>query len=143
MLDVCCYTGGFGISALVKGGAKEVTGVDLDEKAIALARITANSTRFAPPTSAPTPLATCGRCGSTTVGSASWSSTPREPHPGRLDIATGKQKYFDMNFLAMSIVEPGGFLVTCSCSGLLSPRNSSTSSVPRPARRDAQRKCWP
>ena len=42
MLDVCCYTGGFGLSALVRGGRREVTGVDLDEKAIALARENAN-----------------------------------------------------------------------------------------------------
>ena len=27
--------------------------------------------------------------------------------------------YFDLNVLAMKLVEPGGMLVTCSCSGLL------------------------
>ena len=37
VLDVCCYTGGFGLHALVQGQAREVTCVDLDEKAIALA----------------------------------------------------------------------------------------------------------
>ena len=41
--------------------------------------------------------------------------------PGRLDIADGKRKYFDMNFLALRVVEPGGLLLTCSCSGLLPP----------------------
>ena len=41
--------------------------------------------------------------------------------PGRLDISAGKRKYFDLNVLAMSLVEPGGLLLTCSCSGLLSP----------------------
>ncbi len=39
--------------------------------------------------------------------------------PGRLDIAAGKRKYFDLNVLAMRLVEPGGLLLTCSCSGLL------------------------
>ena len=39
--------------------------------------------------------------------------------PGRLDISAGKRKYFDLNVLAMSLVEPGGLLLTCSCSGLL------------------------
>ena len=41
--------------------------------------------------------------------------------PGRLDIAAGKRKYFDLNVLAMGLVEPGGLLLTCSCSGLLPP----------------------
>jgi 23S rRNA (cytosine1962-C5)-methyltransferase len=40
--------------------------------------------------------------------------------PSRLDIASGKRKYFDLNVLAMKLVEPGGLLLTCSCSGLLS-----------------------
>ncbi|MBV8265252.1 MAG: hypothetical protein JO252_02790 [Planctomycetaceae bacterium] len=41
--------------------------------------------------------------------------------PGRLDLSAGKRKYFDLNVLAMGLVEPGGLLLTCSCSGLLSP----------------------
>ncbi len=31
----------------------------------------------------------------------------------------GRKKYLDLNTLAMGIVEPGGLLLTCSCSGLL------------------------
>jgi 23S rRNA (cytosine1962-C5)-methyltransferase len=41
--------------------------------------------------------------------------------PGRLDISAGKRKYFDLNVLAMNLVEEGGVFLTCSCSGLLSP----------------------
>ena len=48
MLDVCCYTGGFGLYALVKGQASEVTCVDLDEKAIALAKENANANQVRP-----------------------------------------------------------------------------------------------
>jgi 23S rRNA (cytosine1962-C5)-methyltransferase len=39
--------------------------------------------------------------------------------PDRLEISAGKRKYFDLNVLAMKLIEPGGLLVTCSCSGLL------------------------
>ncbi len=39
--------------------------------------------------------------------------------PDRDEIAPGKRKYFDLNVMAMKLVEPGGVLVTCSCSGLL------------------------
>ena len=38
VLDLCCYTGGFAIQAKRLGNATEVTAVDLDEKAIAIAR---------------------------------------------------------------------------------------------------------
>ena len=38
VLDVCCYTGGFGICAAKLGQAAGVTGIDLDEQAVALAR---------------------------------------------------------------------------------------------------------
>jgi len=38
VLDLCCYTGGFGLAASVLGGAADVTGVDLDETAVAQAR---------------------------------------------------------------------------------------------------------
>jgi 23S rRNA (cytosine1962-C5)-methyltransferase len=39
--------------------------------------------------------------------------------PDREEIAAGKRKYFDLNVLAMKLVEPGGLLLSCSCSGLL------------------------
>jgi 23S rRNA (cytosine1962-C5)-methyltransferase len=32
----------------------------------------------------------------------------------------GRQKYEDLNQLAIALVRPGGLFVTCSCSGLLS-----------------------
>lgn len=121
MLDACCYTGGFGIHALVKGGAREVTGVDLDEKAIALARDNANLNQVRPT------LVHADAFGYMRQMAANGRSfgvvvlDPPKLIPGRLDIAPGKRKYFDLNVLAMNLVEPGGLLLTCSCSGLLSP----------------------
>ncbi|HXY35422.1 MAG TPA: class I SAM-dependent rRNA methyltransferase, partial [Planctomycetaceae bacterium] len=38
VLDLCCYTGGFALQAKKLGNAAEVTGVDLDEEPIRLAR---------------------------------------------------------------------------------------------------------
>ena len=43
VLDLCCYTGGFGLNALVRGLAREVVCVDLDEKAVDLARANGNA----------------------------------------------------------------------------------------------------
>ncbi|HEX8200644.1 MAG TPA: class I SAM-dependent rRNA methyltransferase [Isosphaeraceae bacterium] len=120
VLDACCYTGGFGISALVRGGARDVTGVDLDEKAIALARENANLNQVRPGLvhadafGYMRQMATNGRSFGVVV------LDPPKLIPGRLDIAAGKRKYFDLNVLALGLVEPGGLLLTCSCSGLLS-----------------------
>ena len=42
MLDLCCNSGGFAVYAKVKGSADEVTGIDIDETAVALAKQNAN-----------------------------------------------------------------------------------------------------
>ena len=42
VLDLCCYTGGFAVQAKRLGQAAEVTGVDLDEEPLELARENAN-----------------------------------------------------------------------------------------------------
>jgi 23S rRNA (cytosine1962-C5)-methyltransferase len=123
VLDVCCYTGGFGLHALVRGGASEVTGVDLDEKAIAQARDNANANQVRPSLTLVhadafgymRQMARNGRSYGVVV------LDPPKLIPGRLDVAVGKRKYFDLNVLAMNLVEPGGVLLTCSCSGLLPP----------------------
>jgi 23S rRNA (cytosine1962-C5)-methyltransferase len=121
VLDVCCYTGGFGIYALVKGQASEVTCVDLDEKAIALARENGNANQVRPSFVHADAFGYMRQMG---VNGRSYGVVVLDPPkliPGRLDISAGKRKYFDLNVLAMGLVETGGLLLTCSCSGLLSP----------------------
>ncbi len=120
VLDLCAYTGGFGLNALIRGGASQVTCVDLDEKAIAVARENANlnqvrlSLVHADAFSYARQMIANNRSFGVVV------LDPPKLIPGRLDISLGKRKYFDLNVLAMSLVEPGGLLLTCSCSGLLS-----------------------
>ncbi len=119
MLDVCCYTGGFGVHALFKGQAREVTCVDLDEKAIAIARDNANANQVRPTL---VHADAFGYMRQMVVNQKRYGVVVLDPPkliPGRLDISSGKRKYFDLNVLAMSLVEPGGILLTCSCSGLL------------------------
>ncbi len=120
VLDLCCYTGGFGIYALARGGATQVTCVDLDEKAIALARENANLNQVRPSLVHADAFGYMRQMG---VNGSRYDVVVLDPPkliPGRLDIAAGKRKYFDLNVLAMGLVEPGGLLLTCSCSGLLS-----------------------
>ena len=121
VLDVCCYTGGFGLYALVKGEARDVTCVDLDEKAVALARENANANQVRPSF---VHADAFGYMRQMNANGRTFGVVVLDPPkliPGRLDVATGKRKYFDLNVLAMGLVEPGGMLLTCSCSGLLPP----------------------
>jgi 23S rRNA (cytosine1962-C5)-methyltransferase len=120
VLDLCCYTGGFSLSAKVMGGAAEVTGVDLDEKAIEQAKQNANlnqcrinwvhtdTFKYA------RQMQQLGR---------KWGVVVLDPPKlifSRDDEEGGYKKYEDLNRLASTLVAPGGIFVTCSCSGQLS-----------------------
>ena len=110
MLDVCCYTGGFGLYALAKGEAAEVTCVDLDEKAIAVARENANANQVRPNFVHSDAFGYMRQMG---VNGKTFGVVVLDPPkliPGRLDISAGKRKYFDLNVLALNCVEPGGML---------------------------------
>ena len=119
VLDVCCYSGGFGIYSLVKGKAREVTCVDLDEKAIAMARDNANANQVKPSFVHADAFGYLRQMGQNGREYPVVVLDPPKLIPGRLDISMGKRKYFDLNVLALGVVEPGGILLTCSCSGLL------------------------
>ncbi|WZO99594.1 class I SAM-dependent rRNA methyltransferase [Isosphaeraceae bacterium EP7] len=121
VLDLCCYTGGFGISALAAGKAKDVTCVDLDERAIAMARDNANANNVKPTLVHADAFGYMRQMGMNQKQYGVVVLDPPKLIPGRLDISSGKRKYFDLNVLAMGLVEQGGLLLTCSCSGLLSP----------------------
>ena len=122
VLDLCCYTGGFSLNAKVLGGASEVTSVDLDEKAIAQAKRNANLNQARLHFVHADAFAYARQM---QQNKETWDvvilDTPkfiftRDEH-GNWE---GRQKYEDLNQLALSLVKPGGIFVTCSCSGLLS-----------------------
>ena len=120
VLDLCCYTGGFSISAKL-GGASEVTGVDLDEQAIEMAKRNANLNQariefvHADAFSWVRQMQKNGK---------TWDVVLCDPPKfveGRddIDVADGLKKYNDLNVLALQLTPPGSFFVTCSCSGLV------------------------
>jgi len=119
VLDLCSYTGGFSISAKVTGQAAEVTGVDLDEKVIAQARRNANLN------DARVQWVHCDAFSYARQMRADGKRfevvilDPPKLVFGREDDEEGLRRYEDLNILGISITEPGGFLVTCSCSGQL------------------------
>lgn len=121
VLDLCCYTGGFALSAKIGGGATEVTGVDLDEKAIEQARRNANINQariewvHCDAYSYARQMQKNGETSDVVI------LDPPKLILGRdiEDEAEGIRKYEDLNALGMAVLKPGGLLVTCSCSGLL------------------------
>ncbi len=119
VLDMCCYTGGFALAAKVLGQAQEVTGVDLDEKAIAQARRNANLNQT---------RVDWVHCDAFSFArqmqrnGTRWPVVVLDPPKfilSRDDEAEGCRKYEDLNGMGMQVLEPGGLLVTCSCSGLI------------------------
>jgi 23S rRNA (cytosine1962-C5)-methyltransferase len=121
VLDLCCYSGGFAIQAKKLGGASEVTGVDLDEGPLALARENANlnqvRVRFvqADAFAYMRDMLANGRQYDVVV------LDPPKLIRNRAELEEGTRKHFDLNRLAMQLVAPGGLLLSCTCAGLLSP----------------------
>ncbi len=118
VLDLCCYSGGFALSAW-QGGAGAVEAVDLDEKALAMAE--AN-------------LALNGAGKTVTLIHADAFDLLRERAAkksryglvvldppklaaGQDEVEPALKRYYDLNRAALGAVEPGGYFVTCSCSG--------------------------
>ncbi len=59
----------------------------------------------------------------------------------RREFEEGTRKHFDLNRLAMQLVRPGGLLLSCSCSGLLSGFRVRSFAVVRCAASRSARRC--
>ncbi len=119
VLDACCYTGGFGLNALIRGKAREVTCIDLDEKAVAIAKENANANSVRLDIVHADAFGYMRQMGQNERTYGVVVLDPPKLILDRDDVSAGKRKYFDLNVLGMNLVEPGGLLLTCSCSGLL------------------------
>jgi 23S rRNA (cytosine1962-C5)-methyltransferase len=113
-----CYSGGFSLNASVHGGAKEVVGVDSSAKAIALSRANAelngvNNVRFEPSDcfhALETVAAERDKFGAVILDPPKFARS-------RGSVEDALRAYHRLNRLAVDVLEPGGILVTNSCSG--------------------------
>lgn len=120
VLDVCCYSGGFGLTALSRG-ASQVTAVDGSATALELAQGNAERNGLADriefhKSDAWTFLEQARDRGER-FNVIILDPPKLAKSRGQIDAAL--RGYHGLNTLALNVLEPGGLLATCSCSGLV------------------------
>ena len=122
VLDLFCYSGGFGLTATTVGQAEQIVGIDVSEPALMLARRNAELNNVAQ------------RCRfekakvfdaleQMTADGEKYDCVILDP-PKLAHRRTGLQQamrgYHSLNRLAIGVLNADGILVSCSCSGLVS-----------------------
>jgi 23S rRNA (cytosine1962-C5)-methyltransferase len=139
VLDMFCYTGGFAITASALGGAQEVIGIDGSKRAIEQAERNAQNNgclnvRFE-----------CGDGFQTLAALLERGEKfgaiildPPKFARGRGGANQALMAYHRLNRVAVELLEPGGILVTCSCTGGVSREDFllMLSGVAQKSRRD-------
>ena len=122
VLDLFCYAGGFGIAAFKLGGAKSVVAADVSESALQTAQANADRIgvreriQFEKSNAYDMleQLAERGERFETVI------LDPPKMTRHRAGVVKALRGYHSLNRLAVDLLEPGGILVSCSCSGLVS-----------------------
>jgi len=117
VLDMFCYSGGFAV-ACAAGGAASVLAVDSSPKATALAR--ANAQLNAVANLAVETADAFERLEGLRAAGERFSMVVLDPPKfarSRRQLDDAMRAYHRINRLAVDLLEPGGLLVTCSCSG--------------------------
>ena len=119
VLDLFCYTGGFALNA-ARGGAERVVGVDLDEWAIEQAEHNARENRLDERVDFVHQDA-FDQLRSLRGGEFDLIVVdPAKQATHRGQIGKALRYYEDLAALAYEKVQPGGLVLSCSCTGLVS-----------------------
>lgn len=155
VLDVCCYTGGFGLVAAHRGAAS-VVGIDSSERALGVARANQQANEIGNIEFGKSDcfdfLAAAqqrGEGGGAAAGEGHGPAfldrrfdavvlDPPRFAGSRSQVASALRAYGKLNRLAIDLLPPEGVLVTCSCSGSVSRSDflNMLVDVGRRARRD-------
>lgn len=118
--DLCCHTGAFSVYAKALGKAKEVTAVDLDPDSLAIALENAALNQVTIKTEVADVYQWMRQKISEKIQYSVVILDPPKQTRSQELVEVALNKYVALNRLAMEITEPGGLLLTCSCSGLVS-----------------------
>ncbi len=118
VLDMFCYTGGFALSAIKLGAAREVLAIDGSARAIAQGEKTAaannvNGVTFQQEDA----FAALDRLREAEEQFGAVILDPPKFARGRQSVNDALRAYHRINRVAVDLLEPEGILVTCSCSG--------------------------
>jgi 23S rRNA (cytosine1962-C5)-methyltransferase len=119
VLDAFCYSGSFGLHAS-RAGAAEVIGIDQSEPALALARENARLNGLNNLTFHHGDV--FGKLDALVAAGERFGLVVLDPPKfarARHAVEEALRGYRRLQALALRLLEPGGFLVTCCCSGLI------------------------
>lgn len=120
VLDLFCHSGGFSLNALKHGGARSSLGVDSSAPALEFARRNARTNGLASAEFEKADVLEALRsfaASRRTFGLVICDPPKFARNPDAIDDAL--KAYVRLNLAALSVLEPDGILVTCSCSGLV------------------------
>jgi 23S rRNA (cytosine1962-C5)-methyltransferase len=121
VLDMFCYTGGFSLAAAAWGQAGEVLGIDSSQRAVAQAQ--ANATRNGLDRVRFEAAEAFPKLQSLVAAGERFGGVVLDPPKfarNRASVDEALRAYHRLNRMAVELIEPGGILVTCSCSGHVS-----------------------
>uniref|UniRef100_A0ACD5V8Y2 Uncharacterized protein n=1 Tax=Avena sativa TaxID=4498 RepID=A0ACD5V8Y2_AVESA len=121
VLDLCCYSGGFALSA-AKGGATNVIGIDSSGSALDLANENILLNKFDPERISFIKQDASAFMKGAISRSELWDLVVLDPPklaPRKKVLQSASGMYRSLNALAMQVVKRGGLLMTCSCSGAM------------------------
>ena len=121
VLDMFCYSGGFGVASAISGNASSVLSVDSSMKAVSLAR--ANAELNNATTMSVEQADAFEKLSSLHEKSDKFGMVILDPPKfarSRASASDALRAYHRINRLGVDLLEPGGILVTCSCSGAIS-----------------------
>lgn len=119
VLDLCCYTGGFALSAAAAGALVSV-GVDSSASALALAVRNRERNGISEHQCQFVKADIVEYMASSLAAKEQWDVVILDPPklaPSRKALARALPRYRRLNVAAMRLLAPGGLLMTCSCSG--------------------------
>jgi 23S rRNA (cytosine1962-C5)-methyltransferase len=119
VLDLCCNAGGFAVHAMA-AGAREAVGVDMDAGILEIARANAAANNVAVDFQQADIFDWLRAAVTRGEQYDAVILDPAKLTRDRNKVFDALKKYFAMNRLALDVIPPGGLLLTCSCTGLVS-----------------------